>query len=753
MNGYDVMSKDGERVLRRTSPMNEEYKSFSKRIAMGINSIKEEMKDRSFDIPETYTEVFDDLMNDSDGMHPKFFEFLGWLADNAQEGSNGAKRVFSAISQRKAWKKMVLGEKYVNTQSMDELVEKGFAPEGYVTWQPEKGRLLYTAHTLSEHVVTSMVTKMAEDPQGLSAEDAEQMASTIRNILAVGGPKYQMIIPEELAATLDSLHDEHFSGLAGRLMQEGLTQWKRWQLVSPWRFMKYNINNFSGDIDAVIALSPKVLKKFPRAVKELTDVMFRGADPSPAYIAAVRRGVFASGLSMQEIKQIDEMAEFRNVLRRRQVDFSIEGGKEIVRRIKNVPLTIFRTMQKITWWRENMMRYAAYLHFEEMLDSGHQLTPMEYGASRKEIIDSLTSNKDKAAMLARKTVGDYGDISHYGAKMRQKAYPFWSWVEVNSKRYWRLGANAMDHGVVAGIKTGSLIGATLGLRATTWVGMRTLAVYATVNLWNNLMYGEDEEQLTTDQRARLHINLGRTDDGKIRTIRFQGALSDFLDWGGFGDVTDTIVEVESGRAKWSDVLSAFAKAPVNKFVGGITPFVKVPVELIRGESWWPDVFHPRRIRDRYRYAAQLWAIENEYDLLMGKASPGYLSKWGTAAWNETDVGQAAYNQLRSAAYIWRERTTDKKGSSSFSTPRSDALYELKQAQRFDDKEAEARARDKVISLSKSRADGLKAIRQYKKKSKPLAMLNKKERREFMKTLTDREKERLKQAEAWHEETF
>jgi hypothetical protein len=455
---------------------------------------------------------------------------------------------------------------------------------------------------------------------------------------------------------------------------------------------------------------------------------------------------------MQEIKQIDAMAEFRNIMHREKISMSMAGGRELVKRLANIPLAIFRTMQKLTWWRENMMRYAAYLHYSELLQDGYQLGPQEYGASRPEIMEELTDYKDKAAMIARKTVGDYGDISHFGQTMRAKAYPFWSWVEVNTKRYWRLGANA-ENTLVSGLKSGSVVGAAMGVKAATWIGMRTLATYTTVYLWNNLLFGDEEKELTTSQRARLHINLGRTSDNKIRTIRFQGALSDFLDWVGFGDVTDTIIEVEAGRATWSEVMEAAAVAPINKFVGGLTPVVKVPVELIRGESWWPDVFHPRRIRDRWRYAAQLWAVENEYDAFMGKASPGYLNKLKTIAWNETDVGQASYNEIRTAGYKYLERTTDVSGSSSRSTPRSNALYELKLAQRFKDTRAEEIAYEKVMSLSKNVADGRRAIRGYAAASEPLAMLNKKQRREFLRTLTTREEERLEQADEWHSDTF
>jgi hypothetical protein len=752
-NGYEVYSADGERVLRVTSPLNEQNKAFTRKIAMGIEDVRKALEE-GLEAPQQYADVAMELLEGEGGRNPRFFQFIAWVADNGEAGSGGAKMIFSAVNKRKAWKRELLGEAYVNTRNMEELIKKEFAPEGYVTWQPDKGRLLYTAQSLPQHVVDKMVIKMSEEGENLSALDAEEMMGQVKSLLAVGGEKYQMIIPEELAATLDSLHDEHMSGVISQAATQALTLWKRWQLISPWRIIKYNLNNLSGDLDAVIALGPKILKKFPKATAELTAVMFGGAQPSASYNAAVRRGVFSSGLSMQEIAQIDEMAEFRNILERKDINLTTaEGIRELFKRIKNMPISTFRAMQKITWWRENMMRYAAYLHFEELLQSGHELGPMEYGASRPEILQELTNEKDKAAMMARKTVGDYGDISHYGSHMRRNVYPFWSWVEVNAKRYWRLGVNAMEHNIFAGLAQGTLSATVIGAKGTAWLTMRTLAMYTFVQLWNNILFHDEEEELSTDQRARLHINAGRTADGKVRTIRFQGALSDFLDWIGFGDVSDTIMEIEKGRATYKDVLEAAGTAPINKFVGGVTPYIKVPIELLRGESWWPDVFHPRRIRDRYRYVAQIWALEHEYDLLTGKASPGYAESLGQLVWRETDPGQASYNQIRSAAYEWRERTTGKKGSSSFTTPRSEALYQLRLAQKYGDKEAEARAREEVVKQSANRSDARKAIAGYAKKSAPLAMLSAPERRKFKRTLSKAEKLKLRQAERWHKDTF
>jgi hypothetical protein len=313
--------------------------------------------------------------------------------------------------------------------------------------------------------------------------------------------------------------------------------------------------------------------------------------------------------------------------------------------------------------------------------------------------------------------------------------------------------NAMEHNIWAGVKSGSLIGASVGIRGGAWLTMRALTLYTAVQLWNNLRHGDDEDDLTLQQRLRLHINLGRSPSGEVVTLRFQGALSDFLDWTGFVETVAAISEVEKGQAKWPDVVSAFVKAPINKFVGGLTPVIKVPFEAMFGYQLWPDAFQPRRIRDKGRYAASLFAMENEYDALFDRPSKGYVSSLSKLAVSTRDPGQQAYQRMVSQAYDYMEKMTGKEGFSSITTPKSKAMYDYRLAKKYGDKDAEEKALEKVIEFSDSKRAARRSIKAYSKKSSPLSMMDRKERKEFKKTLTDHELKLLKRAERWHKETF
>ena len=82
----------------------------------------------------------------------------------------------------------------------------------------------------------------------------------------------------------------------------------------------------------------------------------------------------------------------------------------------------------------------------------------------------------ESGMLARTLVGDYGAVSHYGQGLRNKVIPFYSWMEVNAKRYGQLIKNAFDQGIGQGFKTAGLTGAALGTRASVYLGLRMAAM-------------------------------------------------------------------------------------------------------------------------------------------------------------------------------------------------------------------------------------------------------------------------------------
>lgn len=727
---------------RQTSPLNEEWNGFRQRIAIGLGKVRKAIEDGELFVPEEFEDAARNLTGEADN-DASIFPFLAWVLDNDEAGAPGAAQAFKAISQRKAWVKRLLGERYADTLNVGSLVKR-FAPDGYVTWQPDEGKLLFTAKSLPEHVVDKFTDLIAQEGMGpIRASDVRAAMDSAKAILAVGGNKFEMVIPQELAATLNNIRDQHQETLIEATLETPLRWWKRWVLINPRRVIKYNLNNMSGDLDAVIAGNAKALRRMPQAIRELYQVMIKGQAPSARYREAVERGVFDSGLSIQEIPDINLLSEFEHLIERpsalkRPDRFALSGL-----------MRVWRALQKYTQFRENWLRYAAYLDYVERLEAGESMKSIGYGAANPKMVDAVTDKKDKAALLARELVGDYGAVSHWGQSIRKKVIPFWSWMEINTKRYWRLSANAFGQGVGEGFRAAGIVGAGLGLRTTLWLGLRMVMLYALVQLWNNLVMGDDEDDLDPEERSRLHINLGRGADGQIRLLRFQGSFSDFIDTLGFPDAVAALSEIEKGRGSFVDVINALWHAPVNKLASGLTPVLKIPVESATGYTFWPDVFNPMPIRDEWRNLFRSFSLENEYDLLLGKPSRGYGRSLQDSLFTSKDAGENAYNRIKSLSYNWLRREKGQEGSSNFSTPRSEALYEWRLAKRYGDEEAAAAARQRLRELGVHGDD----LRDSIKRAHPLGAIAIKDRAKFIRSLSDAEREQLDQAIRWYRETF
>ena len=739
----DLRQNAFEKNGRMTSPLNEEWNSFKQRIAVGLKQVRDAIESGDvLGIPATLQPAAASLGSDTSSSN--VFPLLSWIIDNDQPGSMGAAMAFKAINQRKLWMKTVLGDRYADTLDLDGLVKRGFAPENYTTWQPDEGNLLFTAKTIPEHVMDRMLDKIAQDGAGnISAAEMRAALDSVKSIMAVGGPKYQLVIRDELADTFNSLRDEHADGLIESAFSTPLAYWKRWVLINPRRVIKYNLNNLSGDLDAVIAGSPRVVRKLPQAIRELWQVMIKGETPSDRYREAVDRGVFDSGLTIQEIPDIQYLDEFETLIN------PPSPIKNPLRYFTSRLVKVWRALQRYTWFRENWMRYAAYLDYVERLEAGESMRSIGYGAGKREMVDAIADDKDKAALLARELVGDYGAISHYGQGIRRKLIPFYSWMEINTKRYWRFGGNAWDQGVGAGFRQAGLIGASLGIRTTAYLTLRMAMLYGMVQLWNNLVMGDEEEELSVQERARLHITLGRDADNNIRTLRFQGALSDFLGWVGFEDALAMAAEVERGRATAGDVAQVMAKAPVNRVLNGMTPVISAPVEYLSGKKYWPDVFRPRPIRDRARNLAQLFSVEHEYDVIFNKPSRGYTASVEQTVVYKRNLGQNAYNRIKGLSYDWLRREKGLEGSGGYVTPRSQALYEWRLAKKLGDTAAERKAENRLTELGVSGTD----LRQSVRRAHPLGAVAMRDRPAFLESLTPKERDMLDQAIDWYNETY
>jgi len=616
-------------------------------------------------------------------------------------------------------------------------------PEGYVTWQPKDGRVFYQVNTIPERIVNQFI-----DDIGAGVLKIDQ--GLINKALAVGGKRKELVLPEEVAKTLDNLWIAKQPNWVTDSTKALTTLWKKWVLFNPRRAIKYNYQNFLGDADAVFAANPAVFKKMPQATKELYAVFKEGAPMTDTMKDFFERGGFSSMLTIQEIPDIKNIRIFERL-------YEKAGRAKTLSQKLNIVKGYWDGVIKFTQFRESQLRYAAYLDYVERFTSGKNLN---YGASNRLEVDALGDIKDKAAKVATELLGDYANITALGKDLRESAIPFYSWMEINMRRYPAILRNAWQEGAGKGMGTSAKVlglGTIKGAWATLGTLLRIIALTGGVMTYNQLFHSDAEQDLLDYDRGRMHINLGYDKNGEVSILRGQGALSDFLEWFGLDEAPILWREYFEGKASLTDI---FGKIPlvtgkigikpiVSKFMGSITPTYKIPFEIISGRSWPFQGTESYPIEDKWRKLFQNIQLENEYDFIFQKPSRGYLKSWGMAVITKTNPQENAYRHIQSQKYAYLE-TKGKGGSSNYYSPRSIVYRAYKKALIYGDKRAEEKAWDEMKKLGVKPADLKKSLEW----TDPLSGLSKEEKKEFVNEyLSQSDRERLKKANEYYKKVF
>jgi phospholipid N-methyltransferase len=606
------------------------------------------------------------------------------------------------------------------SQTVKELSEDGkldpkLIPDGYTMWQPVPGNFFYKALSISEKTAI----ELALDPKSFSSKD-------IKKIIALGAKRETWVIPEELAYTLDNFIKEQEQTALRKLNRQATKTWKQWTLINDFRVLKYNINNMSGDLDFVMAAQPGVLKSkyMKTAAKELWGY-HKGKAPSSDIQEALKNGVLTSSLTLQEIPDI----------RDQQILESLAGNAPIWRKW-------WTKKQELTTLRENWLRLAAYKYYKENLKTNKKLI----GASNKKQIDALWDAgkpvEQIAAKLARELTGDYGNISVAGRYIREEMIPFYSWMETNFRRYIQLMRNVKHSETDKAGVSSAIAWKTTKLAAK--IGM----LYIIINAWNHLFFPDEEEELSLNQRRQLHLILGRHPDGRIKSIRIQGAFSDLLSYIGLEDAPSDVEDLIKGRKEFKTIAKEALLATPTKLYLAAAPYYRTIAELISGKSFWPDPTNPRYIRDRKEHALRLLSLEKLYRWGVGRPTLGIKEELMGLIIYSSDPGQAAYYSARQLIfdYMKKQDIDVPKGEP---TARSNALYYYKQALKMGDAKAAKKYKEEYKSLGGT----LKGYKASIKKAHPIASLPKRYHKSFAETLNEEDRIVIKKAIKWYNETY
>jgi hypothetical protein len=526
---------------------------------------------KEMDLPMSAVNL--EVFEGQEGEMARFWAYTTWLleqtGDEYREGARAAALYWKGVTEKQKFIKEKLGRAFA---TWDKLI-----PEGYGAYWLKPKNIFYPAYTVQEKLVRKL-------QEGV-IEEANITEEELTKVMAVGGPRRPYILPNTIIKQLEVANAPKTPNKWRNMEQSMLRAWKVWTLLYPKRFVSYNVRNLTGDMDPVIAAAPGVLlpKYQGRAWREMWNFFHGKKLAVPQDVQDARDlAVITSTLTGQEVPEFKDLQQFKRFYG------AYRGGLTDY----NIRKHYFNFVSRETQFREAALRYASYLYY---LDKINQGKPFHYGASRKAVVDALPTNKHKAAHLARNLIGDYGNLSEMGMWLRSNLIPFYSWMEINTRRWPRLLINSFTHSPGQGRASGAASTAAR-LARTAFALLRVPAQYAAFWWWNNHMYPEEEKQLTGYDRANPHLVLGRDTDGRVLIFRNVGALGDFAEWFGVNDFITLYPELRAGRVDIDDVLKTMGQAPVNKVMQSLRPEIDALLfGMILGVSTFPHALRPRRV--------------------------------------------------------------------------------------------------------------------------------------------------------------
>ena len=360
----------------------EHYKEMGQRVAASMqglqNSIADAPAGQLLKVPEELQGQIQRIL-DGEGSRieegASIFGAVAYFANQSPDPSlqAAASGVLGAVSARKNWVRTeAIPDKYVDPQSVKALL-KAFGDDNDAVWQPDafdgKTRAvhIFTGKSISDHIADRMVDTMAEtwekvmagEDAAISPEEFQTFVSAIRDTRMIGGPKHEMVLDAGIADTLNEFHDRESMEGFDAILRLITGRWKQWTLFSPRRFMKYILNNRTGDLDALLAnpSATGAMKYLRTAFQELRRFHGDGL-PTASLLEALDKGVVQSGMTRQEIQSAAEAA-------------LAPGGEITIRAFRDsiTPVRLarqyFQSIIGLAGLLENTVRYAAYIHYQK----------------------------------------------------------------------------------------------------------------------------------------------------------------------------------------------------------------------------------------------------------------------------------------------------------------------------------------------------------------------------------------------------
>jgi len=532
-------------------------------------------------------------------------------------------------------------------------------------FQADPGNAFYRAFSIPD--------KIAQKLQSGILESCELTKGQIKTVLAVGNQRRPAVLPKEIVAELEAAKKPQDPNWLTALNDMAIRAWKILSTIGPKRITAYEIRNMTGDLEPALAAHPEIIFEVKAAAIELRKMMKATTPLTQEMKVARNLGTTSSGFFTSEIGNIGMLPTFAH-LDAKQKRFWHQATHPVE--------TYLGAVGPLNNFREDLLRYAALRFYRKALAKGEL---KHFGASKRAVVRQLQKdmgNDVAAAHMSRQLLGDYGNMTVMGEWFRTKLYPFWSFQEINIKRWPRLAINAFQTGENRA-ETGKVAAKMFAVAAT----MRLAQGQAALYVWNNIMapliWGcDDDDDLPPNERANPHILLGRTADGSMRVFTNVGASGDFLEWLGINEAISMIGKYKAGQVTGTDIIKEMMKSPLEKMVGSLRPDIKGGFEVLTGQSLFPSPFTPRSV-DRGEAVAGIVGLRDEFKwvkgMALGDGTRPRKNYWQRFFYRTLDPRALALNEV----YDLRMRFLESKGSprsgvypvSEYRTARSAAINE------------------------------------------------------------------------------
>jgi hypothetical protein len=647
-----------------------------------------------------------------------------------------------------------------------------YAPRGYVLYGTDSRDAFPTvmvdrdklARRLGEALTSAdLHTQLRE----LGVRGVKLLPEDLKETL-IQGQRETWIVPARVAEALRGIADRQTQ--SDKPIESALkavnSAWKRWKLFMPQNHARYEYGNIVADLEKLFSASPRTFRYLGQSAKEMR-AFFQGEAPSADLRDALNAGVI-NAITAQEIDQLQRLRAFEK--------FQTAGERIALQVRKRASSALYQPVTnliglgdlssvELSAFREGVTRYANYLANLDAIRNGAR--PDYAGAYWRDIEaigDSSPGAGDKvqrqAAQISKATFGDYGDLSLTGQYLRDKLIPFYSWMEVNFKYHANLLRNLRDQ--VRGDLPGDANGAaaTAARIASARVGgflLRLALPYAAIMLWNAAgPHGIEDDELSEEDRRRLHIRLGKDDNGKPMIVYANTALADVMKWFGGARFAQAAAAWLTGKTDFPTALDSWAGELggdfVNNTIGSTGPTVKIPASIITRKNFFPDVLDARTIPDYDLRRNLIGQMTDDFtaDVIERAVSKDYYASKDFGTWAKQLILQArqrdpeswAFYSIKDKAAAYEERMTGRKeGATDFNAPDQQVLRNFRRAIYQGDVEAAARFYLRLLDLGYTSERFTASIRSQD----PLSTLPKELRRPFVESLSETDRAQLDRA--------